>query len=261
MIRISIILLIALALLFQGCRTARQVPVAEIPIVTPIGDMQTVDEIILQAIEQRANFDWFSANLSGHIVFGGSRHNIGGQMRIENGERAWITITAVGGFVEVARMLMTPDSVFIHNRLERTAIIRDFSLVQQEVGLDLTFDMLQDILIGNHFLGELSNEFAHDTVDGNFRFTDQREVSEVFFDFVLSNENYRYISLTARNREGLAIYITYGNFAVIDGQLFPQRLHVLVPDMGVELVLHYQRIQLNVPQNMPFTLPASAQRL
>ena len=261
MIRVSIILLIALALLFQGCRTARQMPVTEIPIVTPIGDMQTADEIILQAIEQRANFDWFSANLSGHIVFGGSRHNIGGQMRIENGERAWITITAVGGFVEVARMLMTPDSVFIHNRLERSAIIRDFSLVQQEVGLDLTFGMLQDIMVGNVFLNEPSGGFSHEIVDGDIQFTDQRPNEAVLFDFIVNGAFHRLNSLTLRNNDGFAIYITYSNYGIVDDILFPQRMHVSIPEMGVEMTLNYQRIQLNVPQTMPFSIPESAQRL
>jgi len=261
MIRFSILLLIALAFLFQGCRTARQVPVTEIPVVAPVGDYQTADEVILQAVQQNAKFDWFSANLSGNIVFGGSRHNIGGQIRIENGKRAWITITAVGGFVEVARMLMTPDSVFIHNRLERTAIIRDFSLVQQEVGLDLSFKQLQDILIGNLFLDDFSEGFNHEIIARTLLLTDQRRDVDVHFDFLLGMGLDRPISLVTRNNDGFAIRISYSNHGVVDGQLFPQRLHVSIPDMGVELVLYYQRIQLNVPQNMPFTLPASAQRL
>ncbi|MCL2413122.1 MAG: DUF4292 domain-containing protein, partial [Bacteroidales bacterium] len=174
--KITLLLTIVFALFLHSCRSARDIqPAPEAPVIPSIGEFQTSDEIILQAIEQRANFEWFTANLSGNVNIDGNRNNIGGQIRIENGQRIWITITAMGGFFEVARLMITPDSVFLHNRLERTATIRDFGFFREITGLDFSFDMLQDILVGNYFLPE-QIQHAFEFSDGNFLFIDERNL-------------------------------------------------------------------------------------
>jgi len=261
--KIFILLAIVFALFLQSCRSTRQVqPTPEVPVVRAIPPGQTADEIILQSIQQRSNFDWFSANFSGNVNLGGSRNNFGGQIRIENGQRIWITVTAVGGFFEVARLKITQDSVFFHNRLERTATIRDFGFFREMTGLDFTFDMLQDILVGNYFLGDPNGEFTYEFFEGNFLFVDERNLGNLSFDFILSDAHYKFLSLTIRDRENRSVDIHYDNYGVFNDYLFPQSLHIRMTEPEqFEAVLHYQRVQINVPQNMPFSIPASARRL
>jgi len=256
-----ILLAVVFALFLQSCRTTRDVQPPLVTPAPPIGIPQTADEIILQSIQQRSNFDWFSANFSGNVNLGGSRNNFGGQIRIENGQQIWITVTAVGGFFEVARLKITRDSVFLHNRLERTATIRDFSFFREMIGVDFTFDMLQDILVGNHFLGEPNGEYTVDFFEGDFLFVDERNFGNLSFDFILSSLHYRFLSLTIRDRENRSVDIRYDNYGAFGGYLFPQSLHIRTVEPMFEAVLHYQRIQLNVPQNMPFSIPASARRI
>ncbi|MCL2417546.1 MAG: DUF4292 domain-containing protein [Bacteroidales bacterium] len=257
--RITLLLAIVFALFLHSCRTTRPVQ-PEPTIVPPTGQLQTANEIILQSIQQRSNFDWFSANFSGNVNLGGSRNNFGGQIRIENGQRIWITVTAVGGFFEVARLKITQDSVFLHNRLERTATIRDFSFFREMIGVDFTFDMLQDILVGNYFLPE-QIEHTLESYNGNFLFTDERMLGNIAFDFILSSVHHKFLSLTVRDRGNHSVNIRYDNYGVFNSYLFPQNLHIRMTEPMFEAVLHYQRIQLNVPQNMPFSVPASAQRI
>jgi len=257
--------LLVFALFLHGCRSTKQVQqAADTPTVqvSPIAKQQSADEIILQSIRQGSNLDWFSANLSGNVNLAGDRHSFGGQIRIKNGEQIWVTITALGGLMEVARMKITTDSVFLHNRLERSATIRDFSFFKEMTGVDFTFDMLQDILVGNYFLPKPSGQYSYEFFEGNYQFIDERMLGDVAFDFILHNAHYRFVSLTMRDRQNRSVHIAYDNYAIFSNNLFPQNLHIRVVDpMQIDLRLNYQRIQINVPQNMPFSIPASATRI
>jgi len=261
----TLILPLIFALFLNSCRSTKQVqPVVDAaPMPTlPIAKQQTADHIILQSIQQRSNFDWFSANLSGNVNMDGDRNNFGGQIRIKNGEQIWITITAVGGLIEIARLKITTDSVFLHNRLERSATIRDFSFFKEMVGVDFTFNMLQDILVGNYFLPEPNGQHAYEFFEGNYQFIDERMLGDVAFDFILHNAHYKFVTLTMRNRQNHSVQINYNDYAIFNDNLFPQRIHVQMTEpMQMDLRLNYQRIQINVPQNMPFSIPASATRL
>ena len=264
--KITLLFTIVFALFLHSCRSTKQVqsvtdPTAPAPTL-PITKRQTADEIILQSIQQRSNFEWFSANLNGNVNLAGDRNNFGGQIRIKNGEQIWITITAMGGLIPVANLKITTDSVFLYNRLERTATIRDFSFFKEMTGVDLTFNMLQDILVGNYFLPNPRGEYAYEFSEGNFLFVDERMAGNVAFDFILSSAHYKLLSLTMRDRQNNSVNIIYDNFAVFNDKLYPQSLHIqMINPMQMDLRLNYQRIQINVPQSMPFSIPESVKRI
>lgn len=257
---------IAFVLFLHSCKSTKHVQ-TQVDIsgtIPPTTEFRTANEIILNSIQRRSSFDWFSANLSGSINFDGDKNNFSGQIRIKNGEQIWINITMF--FMDAARLKITPDSVFIYHRdLDnpvrggQIAIIRDFSFFKEMTGVDFTFDMLQDILLGNYFLGEPNGGFSYEFSEGTFLFTDNRVTEEVMFDFSLHNAHYKFISLTMRDRQNRAVHINYDSHAIFNDNLFPQKLSVRMTDPELmELNLNYQKIQLNVPQNMPFSIPRSA---
>ena len=206
----TLLLTIVFALFLPSCKSTKRVQTAVEP-PTPSTD------VVGQSTQQHLNFEWFAANLSGTSNFAGDRNSFGGQIRIQNGEKVWMTITALG-FYEVARLLITTDSVFIYNRHEKTAIIRDYSFFKEMTGMDLTFDMLQDILLGNSVLPESSGR-------------------------------------------QLSVHISYENHAMFNEHLYPQSIFLQMTNpFSMELRLNYQRIQINVPQTMPFSIPESIKR-
>ncbi|MCL2683381.1 MAG: DUF4292 domain-containing protein [Bacteroidales bacterium] len=266
--KITLLFTIVFALFLHSCKSTKQLQtqVDTSGTIPPITEFQTADEIILNSIQRRSNFDWFSANLSGSINLDGDKNNFGGQIRIKNGEQIWINVTMF--FMDAARLKITPDSVFIYHRDpdnpmrgEQIAIIRDFSFFKEMTGVEFTFDMLQDILLGNYFLGEPNGGFSYEFSEGNFLITDNRITEDVMFDFSLHNAYYKFISLTMRDRQNRAVRIKYDSHGNFNGNLFPQKLTIRMTEpMLMELNLNYQKIQLNVPQNMPFSIPRSAKR-
>jgi hypothetical protein len=263
--KFTLFLIIVFALFLQSCRSSKkhvQPPTISAP-SSPIAKFESAEDVVLNSIQQRSNFDWFSANLSGSIVLDDSRNTFSGQIRIKNGEEIWMSVTAMGGLVPVARLKITTDSVFIYNQLERTATISDFGFFKEMTGVNFTFDMLQDILVGNYFLPTPSNRnrYSYEFSEGNFLFANNRMVENVALDFVLHNAHYKFVSLMMRDAQHRAVRVDYDGYAIFNDNLYAQNLFIQMKEpMAIELKLNYQKIQINVPQNMQFSIPASVKR-
>jgi hypothetical protein len=151
--------------------------------------------------------------------------------------------------------------VFLHNRIERTATIRDFSFFKEVTGVDFTYDMLQDILLGNYFLPKPNGEYAYEFSEGNFLFANNRMVENVALDFALHNAHYKFVSLVMRDVQNRTVRVDYDGYAIFNDNLYAQNLFIQMKEpMAIELKLNYQKIQINVPQNMQFSIPSSVKR-
>ena len=266
----TLLIILIFALFLQACRSKKQVQTpVDTPTETfapsrPIARHQPANEIIMQAIQQRSNFEWFSANINGSGNFAGDRYSFGGQIRIKNNEAIWISITAFG-LIEVIRLKATPDSVYLftHSQLDRpeNTTLHGFDFFKEMTGIDFTFDMLQDILVGNFFLADLHDQFSYNFFEGNFRFTDRRPFADVMYEFILSDANYKTLSLTMRDTQNRSVQINYEGHTLVNENLFPQNISIRMQEpMPFDMRWNYQRIQLNVPQNMPFNIPRALRR-
>ncbi|MDR2906891.1 MAG: DUF4292 domain-containing protein [Bacteroidales bacterium] len=215
-------ILLTFVAIMPACKSTKQVQsqapvITEMPSTEPVVSVQqqSPDTVVAPPLDQLSlTFDWFSANLNGTVNMNGDQMSFGGQLRIKNNEQIWIMISAMGGLMEVARLKVTPDSVFLYNKYEKTATIRDLGFFKELTGIDFTFDMLQNLLIGIYSL------------------------------------------------DYPAVKINYENYDIFNGAEVPQRIIVEMKEPTLfELQLNYQRIQVNVPQNMPFSIPESVKKI
>ena len=76
-------------------------------------------------------------------------------LRIKRDSAIWMNVSALGGLVKVARLLITQDSVVFINYLDKqndtvgSYFIGDYSYINKMLQSDFDFDMVQSILIGN----------------------------------------------------------------------------------------------------------------
>ncbi|WP_082161768.1 DUF4292 domain-containing protein [Rufibacter radiotolerans] len=73
-------------------------------------------------------------------------------IRMKKNEVIWASVQAFG--FEAARLKVTPDSVYIVNRLKEEYLIGSYEVLRQRYNVDVDFNTLQEILIGNFVPGE-----------------------------------------------------------------------------------------------------------
>lgn len=253
------LLLLLIAGAFQACRPRRD--------ITPAIDdlLKSPDRTIRAMHSNQANFNFYSTRFSGTALWENNTYNISGSIRIQKNQAIFISVTPILG-IEVARLLITPDTVKFLNRLESSYFVGDIRFLNNMLGTDLDFFMLQAILTGN--------DFEHFTTD-NFRVANDRDM------LLLSSASRRRQSSrnapviehnlwidpnTYRIKQNIAfdpgarrmIRVDYQNFERLEGQLFPSQIVLLITDAGSRAELSYRtsRTSLNSPLDFSFSIPA-----
>ena len=106
-----------------------------------------VDSVFLAMKAAEFTFDTLVAKFSGIYNFDGKKQNFSGQLRMVYDSMIWCSIMVMN--IEVARVVVTTDTVKMLNRLARNYYVANFDLINQQLNTDIDFDMLQALLLGN----------------------------------------------------------------------------------------------------------------
>lgn len=112
--------------------------------------MTTVSEaqrVMRQMIEAQNSVDWLDARARVRIE--SPAMTVGGTafIRLKKDEWVWISVKKFG--FEAARAMVTPDSVYLINRLENSYTIEPLSYIEEKYKMPARFDLLQQVIIGN----------------------------------------------------------------------------------------------------------------
>ncbi len=196
----------------------------------------------------------------------------------------WISATYYR--VEVARLLLTPDSVKILDRKEKKFYTGDFQVLNLNFQTDFNFYTLQDLILGNSSSlldGKLrlrSNKQNY-IINTSKKFKDVKEmkvtqieeelidVDEEGEDFRISYSlyynpsNYRLQKLFAKEtKNNKSIFVKYSNFKDFNGQLFPHEiLYNVVSDKLMKLNITYMKVEQEESLKYPFNVSSKYEKV
>lgn len=257
-----------LVLIFtSSCRTKK---VVESPESTVKLKGSEVIQVFDSVMAKEFTFHYLStkANVS-YTDKSGETNSFDINLRMNKDSAIWISITPLLG-IEVARVLIRPDSVFILDRLHKTVMRRNFNYFEEWLRARANFDMIQSVLIGNYFqymekekIKSLYDEqpyFILSTLNKRQvrRASEEKDPSKpVTQDFWIDG-NYRIaksrITDDPKNRN---IEANYKNFTEVSGGLFPNSLIVTVASGSPTIIkVEYTKVESEETMQMPFTIPA-----
>ena len=135
--------LVFTALLLTGCTNMRRLERGK-----PIRS-EGSGGIIRKRLATQAEPDWAAMRLQVEADVDGERSGFKVNARMRRDSALWLSITPALG-VEAARLLLTPDSVLFYSKVpgNRFAYRGDFAAIDSLLGTEITFDMVQRILLG-----------------------------------------------------------------------------------------------------------------
>lgn len=258
--RKSIIILITV--LFAACSPAKHLRTPE-----PDPDMRAIDQTIAALRAGETSFDFFSARYSGTANFEGVDYTVSGNLRMINDSAIFISFAPVLG-IEVGRLLVTPDSIKMINRLDNSYFEGDIQALSNLLNTYVDFYMLQALLVGNdfsHFTNNdlsISNDKSRILLHSSARQPQLKSNNNISFqhNLWLNSENYRieesllYEPLTRRS-----VRAVYHHNTFIDNQWIPREVSMIFTEPGARasISFRYSRILINQPQTITFTIPGN----
>jgi len=168
-------------------------------------------------IVDEINFDNFSAKSKIKYLDGDEGFNAVANIRIKEDSIIWISVSPGIG-VEILRAIITPDSLFVINRLKKEFVAVSLDSISHQLNFNLNYSMLQSILIGNLILPRDQNEKIMRS--GDYYLLKQQNGDISVDNFVnIKSMKIEKISITDDSTRNY-MNVDYHNFQNIDSVLF-----------------------------------------
>ncbi len=224
---------------------------------------RSANYLLKQVDQHHIDVEWFDAKAKVAIEFNGQGISALSTIRIQKDKAIWMNAKKLG--FEAGRMLITPDSIYVINRINREYYAKDFSYAQERMGLpadQANFQTIQAILLGNPvFFG---NELETNVVDLQYHLSGV--TGEIENDYWLDGFTYllkemafvdgsqgRMMSMTLDKYEPLDKYKNFSYF---------RTLELNSEEMGMaNIKIDFSKIEINVPKSIPFDIPSKYKKV
>lgn len=261
-------------LIFAGsissCRSTKRIQTAiskkdtaaVVPVVDAKADSMRFIHEIYQAIERnRVDFNTFSAKLK--VDFSGDdgkKRDFTATLRIKKDSVIWVSITALLG-IEAFRIMVTPDSVKVLNKLDKLVQLRSVSYLQELAKVPFTFQELQALLIGNPVFID-SNIVSYRKDEKTISLLSATDIFKHLL--TVSNDDYRLLHSKLDDADVLrarTCNIVYGDYVNKNALLFPTYRGITVSEKTkVDIVMQFKQVDFNVDLTFPFNIPRNYKR-
>ncbi|MEI6348214.1 MAG: DUF4292 domain-containing protein [Bacteroidota bacterium] len=202
------------------------------------------------------NNSWYSSRISVEISTT-TTDEISAYIVNKRDSIIYININKFG--IELARAVLTPDSVIMVNRFEKTFYRGNYSIIKQLYGFSLTFDVIQSIILcedfSNYPLGAYSEKSNDSIVLLSFpRRVDNQGLSAIHQEITVDKSRKKIIKnwLKDIQTQRIAI-ITYQNFEQLEGFVFPKAYTLELP--GTSIKIEAKSTRVNTPGPTSLTIP------
>lgn len=253
-----------------SCRSTKRIQTAiskkdttvVVPVIDAKADSVRFIQEIWQGIERnRIDFNTFSAKVKVEFTGAdGKKPDITAFIRIRKDSAIWVNATAILG-IEVFRLLVTPDSVKLLNKLDKVVQLRSVSYLQELAKIPFTFKELQALLIGNPVFLD-SNIVSYRKDEKTISLLSSSEIFKHLL--TVSNDDYRLLHSKLDDADALrnrTCNISYGDYVNKNGLLFPtSRSITVVEKTKVDIGLQFKQVDFNLDLTFPFNIPRNYKR-
>lgn len=215
--------------------------------------MMSANHIIREVEDNRFEFD----NLEATIAIKMKDDNLPslkGQIRMQNDSVIWISLSLKVG-IEVARIMITDDSIKFINRNTRTYIYEDIEFIDNVFPVDASLDFIQNILVGNIDNLKRDEKYKVTIVDNQYKLeTNKAEI--ISNDIWVLPEKFKVSKYNIQeNFNNNEIEIQYGEFRDINGKLMPSKISFnLTSKHHIYIDIQYSDIRTGKKLNFPFNI-------
>lgn len=226
--------------------------------------------------ENEFQFSSLTFKFNAEAEFDKKNNSFEGFVRMKKDSAIWVSISPALG-IEMFRILITPDSIKMLNRLNNTYFLGDFSYLNKLLQTDVDFDILQALVVGNDFTFYESESFKARVYNNMYHLStvNRRKLKKhikteadkqivLIQDIYLNPETYKIKRLSVKmvQKEDRKLEVFYSNFKTISSMLIPANLNfkIQAEKKLIKFRVECSKFRVDEIVNFPFTIPAKYQK-
>lgn len=221
--------------------------------------------------ENELNFNWLNAKANTEIFIDGDSHALDVRIKAKRDSAIWISIQAAG-LLDIAKLLITKDSVKMIVYIKKQYFNGDFNYINQLLNADLDFEIIQASLFGNsanfddddakmkpivdrencqYLLSTVRKRKLRRIVSG------QDSLKKSLQTMRLNPDNFKIITNEFQDIEtNRSFYAKYDRFSEPDSVFAPHNVNIEIKaEKKIDLKINYVRIDINQPQKLSLNIP------
>lgn len=162
------VLLLVLAIT-AGCKSSKP-----IPILRPEIPARSADKLLERLLADSDTFRYYSAKANVELQLPDGGKSFKAQIRSVRDSAAWVSVVPALG-IEVARILLTPDSMKIMDKVNDQYFVGDTASAKTKFGLQPSLDLLQQALLGKPIGLDPEEKYRSDREEGQYVLTSREK--------------------------------------------------------------------------------------
>jgi hypothetical protein len=225
-----------------------------VKIATTPPDLTLIKNQLAVIKSHQVNYNTFAGRANTKLDIDGNSNDVTLNIRISRDKKIWVSITALLG-IEVARAVITPDSIKVVNKLQGLYFKKPFSFIYQYASRQVNYKTIECLLVGNampELLTEnssIKNDMGNVILSGNLQ--------ELMYSLMLGT-NMRVTQFNLSNvNEGQALLVNNSNFIQATNRLVPSKIDILstIKDKKIQVNLRYTKVDFDQQLDFHFNIP------
>jgi len=270
-----ILILTALIFCSVSCKTREKAAPTSGAEIKPLQE-RSVQELMERIDSTAFDARWITAKASVTTVQDGNETSFNISMRACRDSVIWISISPLLG-IEVARVLVTPDSVKFLDRLHGKYQVNNFETINKLLELKVNFEIVQALMFGNFFAYKKNeNRFNSVYLEEKYyilsslnkkklkRSLEEKDPNKpVIQDVYIDQVNYRIFRMSVEDQKiNKSLVTNYSDFRLTDAGMFPYKSETLIKaDKEFSIKIDFGKVTVGETQEFPFNVPASYERV
>jgi hypothetical protein len=236
-----------------ACKTKKALVVVPQADKTTIANSRKSENLALLK-KNDLSFNTLSLKGKANLDINGNSNNVSMNIRMKKDEMIWVSVTAIAG-IEVARVLITPDSIKVRNSLQSVYLKKPFNYVHGYTSKQVTFKLLQSVFSGNTIDDFMVEQSELEQQNGVWELKGQQQdlAYKVLFNTLLKVGENNLNDV----KSGKALKVVYGDYQKVADQLLPSSIQIssMAGLKKIDIKLDFSKIERNLPLDFPFSVP------
>lgn len=209
--------------------------------------------IINNHYKNQLHFKTISGRLKIDYDDGVSSKSFTMSLRMEKDKTIWLSAP-----LNMAKMLITPDRVSFYNKLDNTYFDGDFSYLTDLLGTELSFEKVQNLLLGQAIFDLKEEPYKTDIIANNYQLKPEKDIP-LFKKLILLNPSHYKVALqqVSQPESKRWLNINYNSYQEIEHQIFPDEIVITAEEetFKTKIELAYKNIEFNKEVSFPYDIP------
>lgn len=205
------------------------------------------------------SYTTFSGRAKMHYEGMGQKQDFTTNFRVYKDSVIWASVSALGGMVNVARAVITKDSIFVVSYLEKKAYVMAIEETDKLLPAAVDYGIMQNFIIGEALSksGNLVDVLEFGNLL-NLQVMSNDIIQQVYFNKADSTMNSLQM-IANKGRGSLAGMIQYGAYEKVDSRKFAKDRVINLNSDGMRyyMTMNFNKVSFDEELSFPFSIPSS----